>query len=152
MSGSLGALVGSANAQLSSSKLVWGLAAIVASLGSRFVIGDLTPVQQGVMSSKVVRRVVVFAMVFLPTRDVLLSACLTVIILTLLDGLLNERSRFCIMPMCRTPGQASLPVAHRMMSMATAIRPGQGQSQTRVHNIQAADGDADDDVDALLFR
>lgn len=148
---SISALVDSANAQLSGSKLVWGIAAIVASLGSRFVIGDLTPAQQGIMSSKLVRRVVVFAMVFLPTRDVLLSACLTVVVLTLLDGLFNERSRFCIMPMCSgwAGGHtSSLPVAHRMMTMASSVRS--GLFRRAHHSGGDLETDVNDDMDAIL--
>ena len=127
------------NAQVSSSKLVWGAAAITASMGSRFIVGDITPAQQGMLTSPIVRRVVVFCMIFLPTRDVLLSICMTVVFFALMDGFLNERSRYCLLPEClrrRTAdgvgvgvgvgvGGPALPVAHKMLSMAMqATHPG----------------------------
>lgn len=114
------------NAQVSSSKLVWGAAAITASMGSRFIVGDITPAQQGMLTSPIVRRLVVFCMIFLPTRDVLLSICMTVVFFALMDGFLNERSRYCLLPEClrrrtEAPGVGvgpALPVAHKMLSMA----------------------------------
>jgi len=114
------------NAQLSGSKLVWGAAAITASMGSRFIVGDITPAQQGVLRSPLVRRVVVFCMIFLPTRDILLSICMTVVFFALMDGLLNEHSRYCLLPECLRSGKGmssmssgpALPVAHKMLTMA----------------------------------
>lgn len=85
---------------LNTSKIAWGIAAIIAGFGSRFLIGELTPAQQGVLRSPVVKRVVLFCMLYLPTRDVLLAACLTVAVSALIEHLLNEGSPYCVLPEC----------------------------------------------------
>ncbi len=112
------------NASLSGSKLVWGTAAIVASLGSRFIIGELTPGQQSVLKSTAFKRAALFAMLFLPTRDLLLSAALTVVVSVLLESLFNENSSYCVLPECLRdrggPAGApppTLPVASRAVLM-----------------------------------
>lgn len=125
------------NAQLSGSKLVWGAAAVLVSMGSRFVIGDITPAQQSALTSPAARRIVVFCMIFLPTRDVLMSACMTAVFFVIIDGLANERSRYCVLPDCLKSRQPrlhpALPVAHQALGMvATAsIRSGRGQAAPR---------------------
>ena len=121
--------LGALNASLSGSKLVWGTAAIVASLGSRFIITELTPGQQNVFKTVAFKRLALFAMLFLPTRDLLLSAALTVVVSVLLEVLLNENSSFCWLPDCArkhntasaTP--ASLPLASRAPILGMSAGP-----------------------------
>lgn len=144
------------NAQLSGSKVVWACAAILASLGSRFVITDITPAQQGVLTSPVVRRMVVFCMIFLPTRDVLLSACMTVVFFALVDGLLNERSRYCVLPECvraRPKAHRALPVAHRVLSRMSQVSPSSHGMRVEVEvEVERDDECASlgDEIDAWL--
>ena len=102
------------NASISGSKLVWGVAALLANVGSRFIIGELTPAQQGVLKSPIVKRIVLFCMLFIPTRDVLLSVCLTVVASALLEFLLNEESKYCVLPDCLRRGEGGRPSMHQM--------------------------------------
>lgn len=81
---------------LGSSKLVWGAAAVVVNLGARFL--SLTPAQQQVLQHPAFRRVVLFAIVFMATRDVVLSLALGMGLILLLEGLANEHSKFCMLP------------------------------------------------------
>jgi len=83
---------------INGAKLTWGGAAIVASLGSRFIIGDLTPAQQAVLRHPVFKRCAIFCMLFLPTRDVLLAAALTVVVCIVLEHFCNENSEWCMIP------------------------------------------------------
>jgi len=85
-------------AAVNGSKLTWGAAAIVASLGSRFVIGDLTAAQQTVLRHPLFKRAALFCMMFLPTRDILLAVCLTVVVSVLLEHVMNEQSAWCMLP------------------------------------------------------
>ena len=115
----------SINAALSGSKLAWGVAALVANVGSRFVIGELTPAQQGIMRHPALKRIVLFCMLFIPTRDVLLSAGLTVVASALMEGFLNEDSTYCVLPDCLRQQQrgllATLPVALRAPLMGPSV-------------------------------
>lgn len=93
--------IGSINA----SKLAWGIAALAVNLGSRFVVQDMTPLQERVLSHMLFRRLVLFSIVFMATRDLLMSAGITVAAFILLDHLLDERSRYCLAPgVCGRPG------------------------------------------------
>lgn len=133
------------NASLSGSKLVWGAAAIVASLGSRFIIAELTPGQQSVLKSAAFKRLALFAMLFLPTRDLLLSVALTVVVSVLLEVVFNENSRYCMLPECLmnenrvvTGVPPTLPVASRaplmapLMVVPSAMRGGRGENSGRL--------------------
>jgi hypothetical protein len=136
-------LLDAINASLSGSKLVWGAAAIVASLGSRFIISELTPGQQSVLKSAAFKRAALFAMLFLPTRDLLLSAALTVVVSVLLEVVFNENSRYCMLPECLMKNRGehgvvlagippTLPIASRAPLMApSAMRGGRTGSQHR---------------------
>jgi hypothetical protein len=86
---------------VNSSKLLWGLTSVMLNLGSRFLITDVTPAQQRIFQHPVYKRLVVFCMMFAATRDVLLSVTLSCIVIVLLEGLLNEGSRFCVLPGAR---------------------------------------------------
>lgn len=131
-------MIAALNATLSGSKLVWGAAAIVASLGSRFIISELTPAQQRVLSSAAFKRLALFAMLFLPTRDLLLSAALTVVVSVVLEGVANENSSLCwLLPSC------ALPIRAPLFGLAKAPRP-----LARPTDVVVEEG-VDDDDDML---
>ena len=146
------------NASLSGSKLVWGAAAIVANLGSRFIISELTPAQQSVLSSPAFKRVALFCMIFIPTRDLLLAACLTVAVSALLEGLLHEGSRFCVLPECLRRGErvappSNLPIASRAPAMGPAAAWSRsmrgGRERTTPHDQNESHGV--DDESSVIF-
>jgi hypothetical protein len=107
---------------INGAKLTWGGAAIVASLGSRFIIGDLTPAQQTVLRHPVFKRAAIFCMLFLPTRDVLLAAALTVVVCAALEHLCNEHSEWCVLPRALTSSasSSSSPPFHPKESSSSA--------------------------------
>lgn len=86
-------------AQLTASKVLVGVMGLAVNFGGRFIMTDyLTPMQQEVLRAPAVKRAVIFCMAFLATRDVMVAAGLTLAAVVLLEGLLSERSRFCIVP------------------------------------------------------
>jgi hypothetical protein len=114
---------------INSSKLAWGLAALCANIGSRYVIQDITQAQERVLSHAIFKRFVVFCMIFIATRDVLLSVAITTLAWILLGHILNENSGYCIAPsICRhapanaTPtSQIQNPVSRQMYGQALDI-------------------------------
>lgn len=84
--------------RLNASKVVLGMSALTFNFGSRFVLADLTPAQQSLMQHPIVKRVIIFCMYFVTTRDVLMSITLALVTIVALEVLLNEGSKFCIMP------------------------------------------------------
>lgn len=99
--------------QLNASKLMWGLAAVVVNIGSRFVVGDLTPLQQRVFSNPLFKRLAIFCMCFMATRDVLVSICLALAVLLVLELLLHEKSRFCLAPGAGCASGKAAPEQHQ---------------------------------------
>ena len=100
---------------INASKLLLGLAALAFNFGSRFLMADMTPVQQRLMQHPMFKRAIVFCMFFVTTRDFMLSTTLALVTIVAMEAFLNEGSRFCIMPgaLCGTsklPTLASLPV------------------------------------------
>ena len=78
------------------SKIAWGLSTIGMQLGARFVVGDLTAMQTKILGSKVAKRIIMFLMIFVATRDVMISVVLTVAIHAVLTWLVNEHSGMCL--------------------------------------------------------
>jgi hypothetical protein len=146
-------ILGALNASLSGSKLVWGTAAIVASLGSRFIIGELTPAQQGVLKSVAFKRAALFAMLFLPTRDLLLSAALTVVVSVLLESLFNETSSYCVLPECLRERGGIAPVPPPTLplaSRAALLGPAASAAPRRRKHVRFAVNGTDDDYGNML--
>lgn len=85
------------------SKVLWGCASIVTSLGSRFLVGELTPMQQAVMRHPLAKRLVLVCMFFAATRDLLLSISLAFVASVLLEYLFNEQSDLCLLRVAPTP-------------------------------------------------
>ena len=111
-------------AELSANKITWGIASFVVAAGSRYVMGELTPKQQELLRSPIVKRIVIFCILYLPTRDLLLAACLTVVACALMEHVLNEQSPYCALPDCfkkreesNTPTNSTLPIGLRVPLM-----------------------------------
>ena len=105
---------------LGGSKLFWGIATIVASIGSRFVVGELTPLQSSFLRHPAFKRAALFCIIFMPTRDILVSASLTVVASVILECILNEGSKFCLLPECLKLRKASLPLQPALFGVQTA--------------------------------
>lgn len=79
-------------------KLLWGLSMLLLNIGSRFVVADLGVAHEKILSSQIVKKIIVFSLFFVATRDVIISFVLTLIYIIIIDGILHERSKFCIVP------------------------------------------------------
>ena len=83
---------------LASNKIFVGFAILIMNIGSRFVIMDVGKAHEKLLNHELVKKLVVFCMFFVATRDIMTAAILTFAFIILLDGLLNENSRFSILP------------------------------------------------------
>jgi hypothetical protein len=97
---------------LNNSKLMWGLCAILLNFGSRFLVMDVTPAQQALFQHPLFKRVVIVCMFFMVTRDVLLSVALGAVAIVVLESLLNEKSRFCLLPAAMRAAAVVNPMHH----------------------------------------
>jgi len=83
---------------LNSSKLFAGLMMIFLNIGSKFVTIELSSNQKQFLANSILRQVLVFAVAFVGTRDLLISLILTAVFTILVDGLLHETSPISILP------------------------------------------------------
>lgn len=80
------------------SKYVQGVSAIMISVGTNYLLQDIFPVVNKFFRLFWVKRLVLFVFFLMATRDLLVAAVLTLGFCLLFDLLLNETSRFCVLP------------------------------------------------------
>ena len=83
-------------AQLASNKYFIGVAMIVMNLGSRFVIADISKAQESLINNEVFKKLVVFCIFFISTRDILVACMLAFAFNLIVYGMFNEHKRYNI--------------------------------------------------------
>ena len=84
--------------KINKSKLFAGFVMILLNIGSRFVKIEVTKAQEKYLKKSLGRHLMIFAVTWLGTRDILIALTITAVFNVLIDYLLNEKSRFCIIP------------------------------------------------------
>lgn len=79
-------------------KLFTGLIILLMNIGSKYVLIELSPTQEALVRNLISRQLLIFCMVWLGTKDLILSLALTAIFHVLTTYLFNEQSRFCVIP------------------------------------------------------
>jgi hypothetical protein len=85
-------------AKINGSRLMAGIMMLMLNLGSRYVDVGFSEVQEKALRNLLMREILIFAMVFTATKDIVTSILMTAAFIILSDFLLNERSRFCLAP------------------------------------------------------
>ena len=83
---------------INNSKLLAGLGMIILNLFSKYVVLDLSKSQEAFIKNTLTRELLIFVVVFVGTRDLLLSLFLTATFVVLSGTVFNEKSRFCVIP------------------------------------------------------
>ena len=83
---------------INSSKLFAGILMILMNVGTKYIELGLSKTQEHALRNSLGREIVIFCVVFLGTRDLLLSIMMTSAFIILSDHIFNEKSRFCIIP------------------------------------------------------
>ena len=83
---------------INSSKLFAGILMILMNVGTKYVEIGLTKTQEHALRNGLGREIIIFCVVFLGTRDLVLSIIMTSAFIILSDHIFNEKSRFCIIP------------------------------------------------------
>ena len=82
---------------LNSNKFLAGLVMIAMNIGSRYIDLKLTKGQE-LLIKNIAREVLIFTIVFINTKDIISSVIITVIFIILANFLLNEESKYNILP------------------------------------------------------
>jgi hypothetical protein len=81
-----------------SSKLLIGISMIIFNIGSKFLVIDMSKTQEQFFKNVLMRRITLFCIFFVATRDIFISLILTASFVILAYGLFNESSKFYILP------------------------------------------------------
>ena len=79
-------------------KYMIGLIMVVVNLGARFIVNELDEKQKKMINSKYLRRLLIFLVIFMATRDLGISIVLTVVVILFLFEFFNENSEFSLLP------------------------------------------------------
>ena len=82
--------------ELNNSKYFAGIMMLVLNLGSRFLVMELSQNQEQILSNQIIRRFVLFSVIFAATKDIWVSLILTAVFIVLVTGLFHEDSDYCL--------------------------------------------------------
>ena len=85
-------------ASLNNSKFIMGVTMLLLNVGSRYVELGFSKTQEQALRNGLGREIFIMAVVFMGTRDIIISILMTAAFIVLSDYALNERSSFCILP------------------------------------------------------
>jgi len=83
---------------LNDSKFFAGLVILIMNIGSKYITVDLSKTQENYIKYSLGRQILIFAIIWMGTRDIVTSLIMTVIFILFADYLFNEHSRYCIIP------------------------------------------------------
>lgn len=83
---------------LNKSKYLAGVLMIVSNLFAKYVSIKFTKTQEAYIKNLLGRQLIIFTIIFIATHDIIVSLVLTIVFIISVDYLLNEESKFCIIP------------------------------------------------------
>tara|TARA_B100000900_G_scaffold211700_2_gene179472 strand:- start:224 stop:664 length:441 start_codon:yes stop_codon:yes gene_type:complete len=84
--------------KINNSKMFAGFVMVILNIGSRYVKIEISKSQEQYLRKSLGRHMLVFAITWMGTRDLLIALALTGIFNIFVEYLLNEESKFCIVP------------------------------------------------------
>jgi hypothetical protein len=84
--------------EINTNKYLLGLCMILFNLGSKYLTIDLSKRQERFLKHTLIRRLIVFAIFFVATRDILVSTVLTVTFIVFVLHMFNDQSPYNLMP------------------------------------------------------
>jgi len=83
---------------LNNSKFFAGLVMILLNIGSKYITIKISKSQEAYLRNNVARQILIFAIVWMGTKDVLIALAITAVFHVLTAYLFNEESNWCIIP------------------------------------------------------
>lgn len=125
-----------------------GLMMLSLNLGGRFLGLEISKEQEKFLSQPTVRRFFLFAVLFVATRNVVIAAGTTIIVILLLGYLFNENSSLCLWNYCAVPPGLSAEGEEEKKEGFTGkgLSPDEQQMLRRLLDKQAAAAAAEQDA------
>lgn len=83
---------------LNSNTFFVGLMILLTTIGSRFIVLEVSSTLEDLIRTEIMRKVVIFAMCFVACRDIVKSFILTAVFTILVSGLFHDESDLCVLP------------------------------------------------------
>ena len=84
---------------VNTNKYLFGMCMIFLNIGSKYLVTDLSaPFHKALLSSKFMRRLLIFTIVFIATRDIKVSLIITAAFVIIVLNLFNDQSDYCVLP------------------------------------------------------
>ena len=80
------------------SKYFYGFLMILLNMGAKYIEMDLVESQKTFLSSKLIRRLIIFTISFIATRDFIASLIITSAFIIIVLNLFHAESQYCILP------------------------------------------------------
>lgn len=71
---------------------------VLLNIGSKYLEEDLQKSHKLFFNSKIMRRLIIFTIVFIATKDIMTSLIVTAVFVILVLNLFNSESKYCILP------------------------------------------------------
>jgi len=84
--------------EFGNSKYFIGIMMIILNLGGRFIFNELGQNHERIFNNKITRRLLVFTVFFMATRDIIISIMLSIFFIVFFLELTHEKSPYCILP------------------------------------------------------
>ena len=81
---------------LNDNKFFAGIIMLTMNIGSKYVSIELSKTQENYIKYSLGRQILIFAVLWMGTRDIVTALILTVVFILFADYLFNEHSRYCI--------------------------------------------------------
>ena len=82
--------------QLNNSKYFSGIIMVLLNIGSKYVSLELSEAQKQFLNHPIMRKLLVFTIFFVATKDIVVSAILSTIFIIFICGVFHEDSNICI--------------------------------------------------------
>jgi uncharacterized membrane protein (DUF485 family) len=82
--------------QLNNSKYFSGIIMVLLNIGSKYVSLELSEAQKQFLNHPIMRKLLVFTIFFVATKDIVVSAILSTIFIIFICGVFHEESNICI--------------------------------------------------------
>lgn len=83
---------------INNSKFFAGLVMIMLNIGSKYITIKLSKSQLAYLEGTIARQILIFSIIWMGTRDLLISLGMTAVFVVLTDHLFNEKSDYCVLP------------------------------------------------------
>lgn len=83
---------------INTNKYFYGILMILLNIGSRYIEIKFSESQKKLLGSKMLRRILIFTVCFISTRDIIVSLILTASFIIIVLNLFNDESEYCILP------------------------------------------------------